>query len=372
MVLKSLDYKEFFDSKEKPIFNSEGDSAWSVTGLSYNPKFNLIVGENSTGKTRSINVINNLAKFIVGKKKFKNGEWNLTFNDQGKEFVYKISLKEGLITYEHIIFDNEVLLRRADNQVKLRNFVSNEDVEISPPDDSLVLQVRRDEKEYPYFEKLITWAKNTHGFTVLLSTNEVQIPSDSKDLESLASAVYFFDTFSDTSKDSVLRGLADIGYAIEKIHVEENLIKNIRVKLAEFKESSLPFRFNQLKISTGLMRLFGLLVALEYTILNSNNTGEDHLLLIDDIGEGLDITKSKNLIDLFKKRILENKHIQFIGASNDVTLLNTVDIEYWNITKRCGYEVKAFNIKNSKKKFDDFEFTGLNNTSLLNFIQDGS
>ena len=45
--------------------------------------------------------------------------------------------------------------------------------------------------------------------------------------------------------------------------------------------------------------------------------------------------------------------------------MNSVPIEYWNILKREGTTVSAYNYKNNKKSFDEFKLTGLSNFDIF-------
>ena len=83
-------------------------------------------------------------------------------------------------------------------------------------------------------------------------------------------------------------------------------------------------------------------------------------VLIDDIGEGLDFERSSKLIKLIIEKSKKSK-IQLILATNDRFVMNNVPLEYWSIIQRIGDECKIYNYKNSKKLFDDFDLTGLNN-----------
>jgi hypothetical protein len=52
-------------------------------------------------------------------------------------------------------------------------------------------------------------------------------------------------------------------------------------------------------------------------------------------------------------------------STNDRFVMNNVPLEYWQVIQRDGGKCKIFNYKNSKEKFDDFEYTGLNNFDFL-------
>jgi energy-coupling factor transporter ATP-binding protein EcfA2 len=83
-------------------------------------------------------------------------------------------------------------------------------------------------------------------------------------------------------------------------------------------------------------------------------------VLVDDFAEGLDFERAKRL----GKLVLEwNKTsiLQLILATNDRYVMNVVPIEHWTVLVEDGTTTRVFNYQNSKQKFDDFKFTGLNN-----------
>jgi hypothetical protein len=88
-------------------------------------------------------------------------------------------------------------------------------------------------------------------------------------------------------------------------------------------------------------------------------------ILIDDIGEGLDFDRSSRLIKLLIEIAEKNDNIQLIMSTNDRFVMNNVPLEYWQVIQRNGGECKVFNYQNSKGKFDEFEYTGLNNFDFL-------
>ncbi len=105
-----------------------------------------------------------------------------------------------------------------------------------------------------------------------------------------------------------------------------------------------------------MFRAISLIIQLNYLKL----TREPSCILIDDIGEGLDYERSCHLIKLIMDKA-ENARFQLIMATNDRFVMNEVPLEYWTVLHREGKRCRVFNIKNSKEKFEEFRFTGLNN-----------
>ena len=46
-------------------------------------------------------------------------------------------------------------------------------------------------------------------------------------------------------------------------------------------------------------------------------------------------------------------------------IMNAVPLESWSLLRREGGDCRVYNYRNSKKIFDDFKFTGLNNFDFL-------
>lgn len=95
-----------------------------------------------------------------------------------------------------------------------------------------------------------------------------------------------------------------------------------------------------------------------YTFLALEN--KPATVLVDDFAEGLDFEHAKRL---GKLALEENRTspLQLILATNDRYVMNVVPLEYWTVLVEDGSTTRVFNYQNSKQKFDDFKFTGLNN-----------
>ena len=113
-------------------------------------------------------------------------------------------------------------------------------------------------------------------------------------------------------------------------------------------------------MSQGMYRAFSLIIIVEYLL----RLKKECTVVIDDLGEGLDFERSSKLTKIMIDKI-KNSTIQLIMTSNDRFLINSVDIKYLNLLERKAHLVESFNIKNSRKLFEDFKYTGLNNFDLF-------
>jgi AAA15 family ATPase/GTPase len=116
----------------------------------------------------------------------------------------------------------------------------------------------------------------------------------------------------------------------------------------------------QTEMSQGMFRALSLLVQLNYALLGKVPS----CILIDDIGEGLDYDRSKNLIDLIIAKV-KGSSVQVIMTTNDRFVMNKVPLEYWSVIQRVPKKSLFYNYKNSKETFDEYAYSGLSNFDFL-------
>jgi hypothetical protein len=126
------------------------------------------------------------------------------------------------------------------------------------------------------------------------------------------------------------------------------------------KEVDLPDTTTQIEMSQGMFRALAFLIQLNYALSSKASV----CLLVDDLGEGLDYSRSKALIDILIYKI-NNSDIQAFITTNDRYVMNTIPLKYWSILERKHKSSIIYNYGNSKTIFDDFKYTGLNNFDFL-------
>ncbi len=89
-------------------------------------------------------------------------------------------------------------------------------------------------------------------------------------------------------------------------------------------------------------------------------TEKTQCIVIDDIGEGLDYERSCPLVNLLMAKARKS-NAQLIMTTNDRFIMNVVPLKYWILLKCEKGNIQFYNNTNSKKIFNDFKFTGLNN-----------
>ena len=121
-------------------------------------------------------------------------------------------------------------------------------------------------------------------------------------------------------------------------------------------EAGLEKQVTQRDMSQGMFRAFSVLIQLNYYIL----CGHKGLVIIDDIGEGLDFSRAKLLVALLIRKA-KAAGMQLVMSTNDSFIMNAVDIEHWAVIMREGHKISLFNYENSREIFEEFKFSGLNN-----------
>jgi energy-coupling factor transporter ATP-binding protein EcfA2 len=361
MILHLLNYQE----------NDSQGNYWNLKDLSLG-KINLIVGRNATGKTRILNVLGGLASFVSGERKLTNGSFEVEFDGE-KSIKYTLRIKNLKVEEEKLLLDNEVLLERGNGgEGKIYAEELKKNMKFQVPDNVLACVARRDSIQHPYFEHLYNWGNSTrlYYFGTQLGKDHIAIFTDQKQDNEInpkdTNRVVVFlkhgiQERGEQFSHLLVEDINNIGYEISEIGVEP--IERIRIEVNSqqpeglyIKEKDHLHKVDQTEISQGLFRALSLFIQLRYSECFST----PGLVLIDDIGEGLDYERATKLIKSLI-RIAENSNIQLVMSTNDRFVMNNVPLEYWCVLHREGGECISFNYRNSKDLFDEFELTGLSN-----------
>ena len=354
MKLRQLDYKK--QSLKK------NNNEWSVDDLLLMDT-NLIVGQNATGKSRVLRLIDKVASIINGlpvddsfNGAVSNTFWQLHFQKaNGDTFKYTFSSTTGLFPSEKMYFNEQLVLERTNDGTYIFSNTLNKRIEIAPPLDKLTLHIRRDQIEFPFFEDIAQWAKQVRFFD-FTAIDPIDKLSKSLDYH----PVHLLEKLNTTSKSRVISELNEIGYNVKDIFVQKLLAPRLRVV-----EEGLNAPLIDSEMSQGMLRALALLVFIENVVANNHVS----TVLVDDLGEGLDYERATKLGKLLVEK-LKNSNIQFVATTNDEFLMNIFDTKFWNILQKEGNTIKSLNHINSKKIFDDFRMSGLSNFYLLssNFL----
>ena len=336
---------------------------WVLKAFELNPKVNLIVAQNTTGKSKTIKTIAFISQLLRdwnSDDSFPLFELECVFQQDEKNtlkyivktFLNQISIVEDteIHFFEKLFLNEKLLLSRNNEEAELYSMVLEKFTKIAPPKSKLVLHVRRDKAEYPFFEDLINWAQSTKLFEFSSISPKLNKQIENNHIGKLLSKL------SEKHHQSIINDLNSIGYKIESI-------KTIKWKdeyIVSIKERGIENEITETQISQGLIRALAVLVFIEYSFQYKDVT----TILIDDLGEGLDYERATKLGKLLVEK-LENSNIQFIATTNDSFLMDVIPIKYWNILEREGNTVKSYNYHNSKEAFDAFKMSGLSNFYLF-------
>lgn len=355
---------------------------WSVEGKDGNlvkfDNINLIVGKNAAGKSRLLEAIRKLAALLSLKEKVANTKYSLE--------KYSIILKENTDLYDYLIeiqdhkIVNEILLfNGVEKYNRKEKFIYSEEEKKSITlniDSDMIITSLKDNLEFPYIAEIFEWsnALKKYLFANQYEKNNLlkeDFDFDSIDLNSLNSSdsiIQLFakgiELFGDEFTTSIMKDFKKVGYDTNAVIL---LKKKSGIGIA-VQEDELNNLTDQLDMSQGMFRLLSLIIQLNFGLLSKASI----CLLIDDLGEGLDFSRSKSMIDLLIFKI-EGSDIQIFITTNDRYIMNKIPLKYWSVVERKSRVSYFHNYHNSKNIFDDFKYTGLSNFDFLatNFYLNG-
>lgn len=363
MILESLKYTRFRGKTRE----------WTVVGKDDNPvhfgNINLIVGKNSVGKSRTLALIGDIANVLGLRKNITEinyPDWKYTIDLKEDDHIYKytLSVENDVIIEESLWVDGVEKYNRAENKIYSETRGTFDKPEIS--DTEVIISLHQNE-EYPFLEEIFEWgnALRKYGFTNqyeknrLLEHDEIEMLKNNEDFDPDNIIQLFYTGAKEFGKDftdSIIADMQRLEYIISRISIEKNKSgSGISVKEEELQETT-----SQIDMSQGMFRALSFIIQLNYALFCKTSV----CLLIDDLGEGLDFSRSKSLIDMLIHKI-NDSNIQVFITTNDRYVMNKIPIRYWSILDRHPKTSIIYNYRNSQETFDDFKYTGLNNFDFL-------
>lgn len=337
MYIKSFEYKDSF--------------SWELDTIHFN-KVNLIVGKNAVGKSKTLSALVEVAKFIKGEGSVDaaSHKCHIVFSDDnGKEIAYSYDWFKGEIVTETMMVGNKIVISRDDEKALL-----NGDF-INPPTNKLIIQTQRDTNRFPEFETVISWAEHTRGFSFsdLTSYHSYSIPSmfsDKMKFEEL------YEKIDQAKEDFIVQTMRNLGYRIKEVAK----LDLTQYKIIYLSEEDVMMPLLPHSLSNGMVRVFYMLTYLAFiaTVEGAKT------FLVDDLGEGLDFSRSSKLSKVIFDYCQSND-IQLIVTSNDNFMMNAVDLNNWIILQRTGNKVESFSSKTHPEMFIKFRKMGLSNFDML-------
>ena len=367
MSLVKLSYKEYEGTERH----------WEIDKATFS-NINLIVGKNSSGKSRLMSVFATLTRLLSGQQQqlpYEPNKFVIELELNNQVFIYQLEIKNGSVIAEQLIIDNEIKLTRCENGTgKIRYEKEKKDLEFQLPLTVLAAVNRLDTIQHPFLMVLHQWAKSVvlyhfgadFGKSQVMSITEAEVffrnPAhpvfdDPNNLVAVYTAA--LSQYGKPFDDAIIADMNALGYSLTDVG-SENIQTIINFPIAALVmftvEKDLGFKNPQMQMSQGMFRALALVVHLNICAFSRKK----QVILVDDIGEGLDYERAKDIINLLihKARTFD---LQLIMTSNDRFVMNEVPLEYWSVLKRKGGIVKLFNAQNAAKQFNDFKYLGLNN-----------
>lgn len=372
-------------------------TAWAFQDFVLNPRINLIVGKNASGKTKIFNLLGNLALILSGLKRdlFSSGNWDLTFHtDKGKEVRYQLGIERHAVSKEELSIDGETLLqRKADGKGSIHYVSVGQNLEFQIAKQELAAVQKRDSIQHPYLELLYDWADAvlSYPFATDMGRRSLHIELGSTDATEavtqaeddkrfIKSPINMIEVYQRGKElkgfeHQVQADMKSIGYDLQFIKVEpmtdvtvrlHNIpIGNKQAQCLFIKERGIAAKIPQQELSQGMFRALSLIIHLNY--VERSETHHPTCILIDDIGEGLDFERSTKLIQLLVDKVESGRteDVQLIMTSNDRFVMNKVPLAYWTIIERSHQGLRFYNEGNSPEVFKEFELAGLNNFDMF-------
>jgi AAA15 family ATPase/GTPase len=338
-------------------------------------EINLVVGKNSSGKTRTLNALTDLVDMLKGRGTRASGpvSYELIFRNSEEFMRYELEYDLETIRMERLYMGDDLVLERGEDGrgvIKYESTPGSIYLEFEIPHDQLACYAKRDRLQHPFIEIIHGWAISLRRFDfsgdlgktryALKSAFEPREIDLSITNNSLVPIITIANEAYPEFKRQVMEDMKEISYNLEDfgiIHFSERFGQADQDRYAVYtSEEGLEKKVTQRDMSQGMFRAFSVLVQINYYIM----CGHKGFVIIDDIGEGLDFSRAKLLVQLLIRKAGASR-IQLIMSTNDSFIMNAVDIEHWAVMTREGNKIRLFNYENSKEIFEEFKFTGLNN-----------
>lgn len=367
MTLKSLTYSEFEELPQR----------WTLQQMEFGP-VNLLVGKNATGKSRTLNVVGGLCRILGGSQTtvFVSGTYKAEIELIDGSYVYELASKDNIIIRERLQVNDALVLER-DETGRGRVWFETQgdflDFQVEPF--AYALPSKRDTLQHPFAANLSEWARGVSHYEFGTDFGRSQLMAgDAAALiagtgmpfaesgHALPGYVAAFQRHGAQFDEAVVNDMKQLGYSLSTIEAGPLQVPHQYLNLAhqpiglQAFDTDLGFAVPQVQMSQGMYRALALVIQLNRAAFS----GERTLVLVDDIGEGLDYERASLLIDLAINHTKQNG-IQLIMTSNDRFVMNKVPLNYWAVLEREKTTVSAHTARTSPEVFEDFKFLGLSN-----------
>lgn len=347
---------------------------WLIDEVSLG-EINLIVGKNSSGKTRTLNALSDLVGMLLGRGTNAGGpvSYELKFRNEESSLNYELAYDTDTVRMERLYVKEELVLERSERgsgRIKYESTPGSIFLDFEIPHDQLACYAKRDRLQHPFMEIVHDWATSLRRFDFSgdLGKTRYALKSsfDEREMDwsitnnTLVPVLTIAQDKYPPYHQMVIEDMRKISYELEDfgiMHFTERFGSSGQDRYAVYTtEAGLEKQVTQRDMSQGMFRAFSVLSQINFYI----QSGHQGMVIIDDIGEGLDFSRAKQLVQVLIAKA-EEAGIQLIMSTNDSFIMNAVDIQHWAVIVREGNKISLFNYENSREIFEEFKFTGLNN-----------
>lgn len=352
---------------------------WTLEPLALQ-QINLIVGRNASGKSRTLAIINALANVLSGRLPSLplSGDFDVLFKRETEDWRYALHFENNAVLQETLVRGDKVLLKRGNNgEGTIFSEEMNRMMRFQTPVSSVAAFARLDAIQHGFLSELKQWADGTFfypmgkdmGQSSLVSIGHEGAPPPN--VYDAAQTTMVFRTarkeFGDDYVAAIISDMREVGYAINAIEtITPTSVQvvtapvQLNLQCLAVQEENLRGLTEQIEMSQGMFRALSIFIHLNFGMF-SERAG---CVIIDDIGEGLDFARADAMIKTLIAKAQKTR-MQLIMASNDRFVMNSVPLKFWTLLDRSGSNVHVYNESNSRKIFESFKFTGLNNFDFL-------
>lgn len=367
MRLKKINYSEYAGETQE----------WTLENFQLGMK-NLAVGRNASGKSRSLSVINALARHLSGQQQpGLGGKYDVIFDADGEEIQYGLEMRASTVISEVLKVNGVELLTRSEGgvgKIWAEKVGEGTMIDFQAPTSDIAASSRRDALQHSFLERLYTWATAIRYYQFSTSmgkdTMMIVVPTgtNADDRDQNATTGVFrlaFKEYGEEFSAGVIADMEKVGYHLAEVGLRTPVSMVFSGLPGEplglfVREKDHGSIVDQYSMSNGMYRVLALLIHVNYLERKKSAS----CVLVDDIGEGIDFSRSCRLVHLLREKS-DKFNIQLIMSTNDKFVMNEVPLDEWSIMQRDGNNVRVRNYENSKVVMDEFKFSGLGNFAFL-------